>query len=477
MKLYSILRRKKLFNHFIDHSQISAFTLRPAFLYYLPIKLYPMAFSRGKILAFAVYLVAVAALLSAVALVERQILVHTERNLILPQDQSFINISTGKTLAFNGVWGLSRHAFQPAASSLLYPILLVPFFFIAGAHLIIPLLLNVIFAVLLLRVLQKELIRRDLSPGSQLMALLVFIFFIPLPLLVVSGMEYTLFLLLMALFSISFFKTSEQTRAIYIYAFLLTATRYEGFLIITAACIQLLYSHRRSQALKLGLAGILPVLLFGLVSLSKGGRLIPPAMLQPYGAGVYTAAILGCLLSVLLIKAPLLNKRQWLASSLFGVIAVIRTTSLLGDIVRSSGELYHEQIQVARFLHRYYPWEGITLNEMGALSWFTDGPKVDLTGLSSYSVLLGQRRHYASPLSSDSLSWWAYAHLAILSGRHASVRPAGHWDEIVTWNIAGNRIKFYSLDTANGRLLRLHMQEYEHGLPADVRVSYQRNNP
>ncbi|HMI63966.1 MAG TPA: hypothetical protein VK518_23780 [Puia sp.] len=444
-----------------------------------------MSLSRGKILNWAVLLIATLALLLPIILVERQVLTHTEGDLILPQDQSFITIDVGKNLAFYGVWGLSKYAFQPAASSLLYPVILVPFFFIAGANLLIPLLLNAVAAILLIRVVQRQLIRKGLPPLVQMAVVLLFIFFTPLPLLVISGMEYTLFLLFVALFITSFSKAAcgLLTRrpakfidrlpwSVYVYGALVVATRFEGIILVAAICIQLLYWQRKQIALRLGVAGFIPILLFGLISLSKGGRFIPPAMLQPLGGVIYTTALIGVGLLILTLTAPLQYKTQWLASSLFGIIAIFRTTSLLEYATSTTIETYHQQIQAARFVHRYYYRAGVSLNETGAVSFFSEGRKVDLTGIATYSFLRGKQRFYSSPMLTDSISWWEGARLGILSGPESTQKPAGRWQKVTSWNNPHDIVSFYTLDTASGRRLKEHMQEYQRLLPPYIQVRY-----
>ncbi len=444
-----------------------------------------MPLSRAKILTWAVLLTAILALLVPVVLVQRQILVRTEGYFTLPQDQSYNTIDVGKNLAFYGVWGLSRHYFQPAASSLVYPIILVPFFFIAGAYLLIPLLINAIAAILLIGTIQRLLIKKGLPPMMQLTVLLLFIFFTPLPLLVISGMEYTFFLLFAALL-ISYFSAfagglwttkpgkfiSRLPLSVYIYAFLLVATRFEGMLLVAAICIQLLYWRKQKLALRLGVAGLMPVLIFGLISLSKGGKFIPPTLLLPLGADMYIATLIGVALLLLMLAAPIQYKRQWLASSLFGIIAILRTTNLLENTITSATDTYHQQIQVARFVHRYYYQAGVSLNEIGAVAFFSEGRKVDLTGLSSYSSKRGEMRQYASPVFTDSISRWEGARLGILSGPQSTVKPAGHWLKVASWNNPHNIVSFYTLDTFSGRRLKDNMRDYERSLPAEIRVKY-----
>src|SRR6202012_4256547 len=117
-----------------------------------------------------------------------------------------------------------------------------------------------------------------------------------------------------------------------LYAALFVAARYEGLLLVLAASAILIYRKQTAPALKLTLAGFLPILLFGLLSLSKGGRFIPPALLQPLGTRIYTAAIMGCILVIIILKAKLIirQKKKRLAASLLGAAAVIRSFTLFG---------------------------------------------------------------------------------------------------------------------------------------------------
>ncbi|HEY6899574.1 MAG TPA: hypothetical protein VI233_02980, partial [Puia sp.] len=281
----------------------------------------------GKITSYIVFLIAVLAFLIPTLLIERNILQHTDGNLTLPWDPAFTNVAVGKNLAFFGVWGLSKYVFQAASSSLLYPIILVPFFFIAGPHLIIPLLVNGLAACVLLWKLQRELIRRGLSPLGQLAVLLLVVFCLPLPLLVVSGMEYTLFLMLLVLFAIRLMRPAHWT--LYLYGAFLVATRYEGLLIVAGAAAFLLYRKQPRVALLLFLAALAPAIVFGLVASSKGGSFIPAALLQIRNADVYLSMIIGTILIIALFAIPLPYRKPWLACSVLGVIALIRTWSAL----------------------------------------------------------------------------------------------------------------------------------------------------
>src|SRR5579859_2145251 len=225
-----------------------------------------------------VLLTAIVALVVPVILLENSVLRHTAGNIVFPLDNAFVDITVARNLAFYQVWGVSKYAFQSASSSLLYPVLLAPVFFIIGSHLIIPIILNGLAALVFLFVLQRALIRRGIRPAVQLVILLSVIFLAPLPLLVVSGMGYTLQLLFCFLFmealatAIASGETatasgeattasgevaaaSRETataskavglpRRVYVYGVLMVAARYEDVVLLALACLLLILVHRR----------------------------------------------------------------------------------------------------------------------------------------------------------------------------------------------------------------------------------------
>src|ERR1700749_3014039 len=126
-------------------------------------------FPSGRYLA--VLAAAVFLLLASIYLIEAPVLRQTHGSLLFPLDNSFVNLTVARNLAFYQVWGLSKYAFQSASSSLLYPIVLAPVFFIAGAHLLVPLVINFLAAVYFLVALQRVLIRRGVTPMRQLLVL------------------------------------------------------------------------------------------------------------------------------------------------------------------------------------------------------------------------------------------------------------------------------------------------------------------
>jgi len=238
-----------------------------------------------------------------VILMESRILRSTNGALSFPMDEAFTRLAIAKNLAFQKVWGISKYEFTSASSSILYPVLLAAVFFIFGAYPVIALLVNIAAGAALLIAVQRWLARQALSFFTQLLILLAVIFLTPLPVIVVAGMEHTLQLLLSFLFITRFYNewagAQKLSRLTYLYGALLVANRYEGIILVVAACILLLMKKRELAALKLGLISLVPVLAFGAIAVSKGSYFIPnPIVLPSEGpaftfAGLYLAWLIG----------------------------------------------------------------------------------------------------------------------------------------------------------------------------------------
>src|SRR5690348_9105524 len=112
--------------------------------------------------SLAVLVTAFLVLLVVVLLLEWPVLQHTHGSVLFPLDNAFVNIAVARNLAFYQVWGISKVAFQSASSSLLYPIVLALLFFVFGAHLVIPFIVNILAAIAFLWALQRSLARLGL---------------------------------------------------------------------------------------------------------------------------------------------------------------------------------------------------------------------------------------------------------------------------------------------------------------------------
>jgi hypothetical protein len=216
-----------------------------------------------------------------------------------PLDDTFIHMVVAKSVALYGNWGISAGEFQSASSSVLYTLLLAGLFKVCGVHAYFPFLINAAAASILLVVIWKRLRKENIRAFGQLIILLAIVFFTPLPILVISGMEHTLQCLFAFLFIFGFTdwlggpggtggtggtdmgSTGGKSLpvSLFVYAVLACGIRYEGLFIVAIACLLLLYKRRIGTAFLLGIIGTLPILIFGIYSISKGSYFLPNSVL------------------------------------------------------------------------------------------------------------------------------------------------------------------------------------------------------
>ncbi len=223
------------------------------------------------------------------------VFMRTSGVFIYPLDDPFIHMEIAKNLAFNGTWGINPGEFASASSSLLYSVILAAGFKLFGVHESIPLIINCIAAVFLLAAANKWLLKKGVSRPAVLIMLLAVVFFLPLPVMILSGMEHTLQCLFSFLFltafsdwiaclkekkaSVSEEKTGRGFYLLLFYAFLVTGIRYEGLFLIGAALLILLIQWRLKYFILLAMAAFLPIVFFGILSVYKGGYFFPNPLL------------------------------------------------------------------------------------------------------------------------------------------------------------------------------------------------------
>jgi hypothetical protein len=244
--------------------------------------------------------IAILSFILPLIIIEVQVLSYTNGTFMYPLDDTFIHLTIAKNLALYHVWGTSPHEFASASSSILYPILLTTAIEIFGSKVIIPFALNFICAIILLVVIQNYLRKNGLNPLMQTLVLVGIILLVPLPVIVLVGMEHTLQMLFAFLFIYQFADWIAASSApgqpqkwkmpwtIPLWGLLITATRYEGIFLIVIACLILIWYNRWWLAIALGLISILPIVIFGIYSIHQGSYFFPNPVLLKSTTGLGT---------------------------------------------------------------------------------------------------------------------------------------------------------------------------------------------
>jgi hypothetical protein len=240
-------------------------------------------------------LIALALLFIIIAYIEYGVLKQTNGQWAYPLDDAFIHMCLAKNLALHGNWGINPFEFGSASSSLLFTVLLTVLFLIFSAHTVIPLVINCIAGVFLLWAIDRWLRRQEISDRARGGILIGVLFFTPLPVLAITGMEHVLQCLFTFLFLYSFADWIEGQKAakaggavghrwrlpssLAVLGMLTTAIRYEGMFLVAIACLVLLYYRQIMAGVRLGLVSLLPLIVFGVYSLTKHSYFFPNSVL------------------------------------------------------------------------------------------------------------------------------------------------------------------------------------------------------
>lgn len=207
-------------------------------------------------------------------------------NLIYPVDDAYIHMAIAKNFATKMVWGVTSYEFTSSTSSPIYTFLLSICFFLFGQSVLYPVLLNYLFALLLLSFLYSFAQEHwdDITYG--IVSLLIIIL-TPLHIIILSGMEHTLHILVLLVLLKKVYEAIETeerkhlsfTLAICSLSSLAILTRYESIFILTLFSVVLIYNRKYRMGLAVFLSAALPIIIYGSISLYNGAFFLPNSLL------------------------------------------------------------------------------------------------------------------------------------------------------------------------------------------------------
>jgi hypothetical protein len=256
----------------------------------------PPNFLRRNYPLMAVYLISAAAALVYLLLILRA----TDGHFIYCLDDAYIHLAIAKHIVRDGVWGVTPYAFSSSSSSILWPILLAAVFRIFGVREILPFLIALAASAILMAILYREWMGRENRPAWALGMLIAWMLVLPFGPILFNGMETMLQVLAAVAFAAAAvrFLSSEDSDgllALCLLAGLASAVRYEGCFIAAVVCLLLVFHGRWKAAAAVAVSSALPVIGYGLYSLSQGWLFLPNSLLSKYGGigGFGPATLLG----------------------------------------------------------------------------------------------------------------------------------------------------------------------------------------
>ena len=210
-------------------------------------------------------------------------------HLIYVLDDAYAHMAIAKHLVRNGVWGFSVKEGFSSGSSLLWPPLLAAWYAVTGVNDYAPLALNLIAAVGALFYASGMIRRHSRSGVVNLFVLSAVVFLTPLPTLMLMGMEHSWQILIDLIFIDLASRVladdeppasaAPARRWLAPTAALLTSIRYEGLFVLGVVGLLLLCRRQWRQAVVVGIAGGLPITVFGVYSLARGWFFLPNSLM------------------------------------------------------------------------------------------------------------------------------------------------------------------------------------------------------
>ena len=506
------------------------------------------------LLPLAVFLVSLVAAL-------RTALQSTDGHLIYSLDDAYIHMAVAKNLASHGVWGCTPFHFSASSSSLLWTLGLGVAYRVFQVHDLIPLLLNIAFAIGTLVVADLSLARLGAPPLLRASTLFGIVIAFPLAGMVLMGMEHILHLLLTIAFTAAAVATltndsesarasRRRTAALCVLGALLGASRYEGVFLVGLVCLAFLVRRQLLRAVSIGVAALLPVAAFGAISLANGSYFLPnplmvkavgetestlSALLKPFGSedlaflqnnrampillgvgmlgalaqwrarrGAWRPPVLYPLLLVAMIllhghfvfsplywayrydaylvglgifvtavvaaelPAPRVLPRgavpALLVASLVPIVADVREGLVPNAEIEGMRGTYLEQYQTAKFIQRYYPGAAVIVNDLGAVTYYTQARILDLVGLGDLEPLAIMR---STAYTSREVTEWTAAYrpsVAIVSLGWSVVVPliSPDWVRVAVVEVPPHRhpVGFFAVDPKESWTLRASVAQH-----------------
>lgn len=206
-------------------------------------------------------------------------------HLVYALDDSYILMAMAKNFSRHGVWGMTPFQFTASSSSPLWTLLVSTSFWVFGVHTSIPLILNLLFATLLIFAVRWVLI--SLAPALPnlyvFVVLICTLFFSPAPHLIFIGLEHTLHILVTLLFVFHAGRIlaakAPPSRApkltLIVLGVAVSAARYEGLFAVAIITALLLLQRRVRFAVELAGWSLMPAFLMGAISVGHGWFWLP----------------------------------------------------------------------------------------------------------------------------------------------------------------------------------------------------------
>jgi len=211
---------------------------------------------------------------------------QNDGHLIYALDDPYIHMAYAENMVESGVWGVTAYHFSSATSSMLWTMMLTAYYYLFGISNAAPLILNIAAVLAALVTVFFIFSRIGIGGWNNFWGLLLVLFCTPMTALTFSGMEHNLHLLS----AIPFIYLSgkilgsrdpsvKQTVILFLIAPLMIMTRYEGLFMLGIVVLMFLFKKKYLYGILLGLVAVIPIGIYGFISLSHDWWFLPNSVL------------------------------------------------------------------------------------------------------------------------------------------------------------------------------------------------------
>jgi hypothetical protein len=159
-----------------------------------------------------------------------------------------------------------------------------------------------------------------------------------------------------------------------------------------------------------------------------------------------------------------------------------RSWTAFSNIGLGSVWIHDQQYQMGQFVHQYYDTDGVTFNDIGAVSYYSEGKKLDILGLGNNEV--AHWRHDRGDLYlrtstfNDSLARLKNIRVGVIYEPTLKAYTE-HWKKVASWEIPFDNpipfydsVSWYAVDTAEAGNLSKNLKKYQARMPKEIVVRY-----
>jgi hypothetical protein len=322
-------------------------------------------------------------------------------------DDIYILMAVARNLVTHGVWGVTPYQFSSSTSTMIWPFLLALVYALGGTSELVPLLLNVVFAVAALYVVYVITRKMGLPQWLQAAVLLGVLFLAPVPTMIFTGMEHTVQIgtSILFVYLVAHELAGEEGARWgaspwpWALAAILPMVRYEGLFLVLAACLLFFARRRFVESIGLGLVAIVPPALYGAISAQHGWYWLPNS--------VYLKANLPHAIGNLPILSLMGNWDGWIAATVLWTTG-LALLMLLALLVYRQRTLWRESIimlvlvVIATALHLRFARTGVFFRYEAYLIALS----VLVLAVGAFEYLSGRRGGPSSSLETKLAGGW-----------------------------------------------------------------------